>query len=52
MCDGFISDDPFSIRYVSDQYKSQKMCDKAVDDCRGVSRLHALMQVLKSHLQW
>ena len=32
MCDRIISDDPFSIKYVPDQYKSQKMCDKAVDD--------------------
>ena len=32
MCDKIISDDPFSIRYVSDQYKTQQMCDKAVDD--------------------
>ena len=33
MCDRIISDDPFSSRYVSDQYKIQKMCNKAVDDC-------------------
>ena len=29
----FISVDPFSITYVPDQYKTQQMCDKAVDDC-------------------
>ena len=33
MCDRIISDNPFSIRYVPDQYKTQKMCDKVVDDC-------------------
>ena len=33
MCCIIISEDPFSIRYVPDQYKTQKMCDKAVDDC-------------------
>ena len=33
MCHRIISDDPFSIRYVPDQYKIQQMCDKAVDDC-------------------
>ena len=32
MCDSIISEDLFSIRYVPDQYKTQKMCDKAVDD--------------------
>ena len=30
MCDRIIS---FSIRYVPDQYKTQQMCDKPVDDC-------------------
>ena len=33
MCDRIISDDPFSLRYVPDQYKTQQVCDKAVDDC-------------------
>ena len=32
MCDKIISDDPFSLRYVPDQYKTQQMCDEAVDD--------------------
>ena len=32
MSDEIISGDPFPIRYVSDQYKTQQMCDKAVDD--------------------
>ena len=35
MCDSVIHEDPISIRfllrYVSDQYKTQKMCNKAVD---------------------
>ena len=30
MCDRIIS---FSIRYVPDQYKTQQMRDKPVDDC-------------------
>ena len=33
MCDKVISEDPCWIRYVPDQYKTQKMFDKAVDDC-------------------
>ena len=33
MCDSFISEDPFPVRYVPDQYKTQQMCDEAVDDC-------------------
>ena len=33
MCNKIISDDPFSLRYVFDQYKTQQMCDEAVDDC-------------------
>ena len=33
MCDKIISDDPFSLRYVPDQYKTQVMWDKAVQDC-------------------
>ena len=33
MCDKVISEDPFSIRYVPDQYKTKQMCDEAVDDC-------------------
>ena len=28
-----ISEDPFSIRYVPDQYKTKQMCDEAVDVC-------------------
>ena len=33
MCDRIVSDGPFSIRYVPDQYKAQQMCDEAVEDC-------------------
>ena len=33
MCDSVISEDPFSIRYVPDQYKTRQMWDEAVDDC-------------------
>ena len=36
MCDKFSSDNPFSLRYVPDQYKTQKICDKAVDGCPAV----------------
>ena len=28
-----ISDNPFSLRYVPDQYKTQQMCDQAAADC-------------------
>ena len=31
--DIIISHDPFSLRYVPDQYKTAQTCDKAVDDC-------------------
>ena len=43
MCDKFISDNPFPyyifqilFPYVPDQYKTQKICDKAVDGCPAV----------------
>ena len=39
MCDRIISDDPFSIICVPDQYKTQQMCDKAVDDCLAALKL-------------
>ena len=32
MCKWIIHDNSFSIRYVPDQYKTQQMCGKAVDD--------------------
>ena len=33
MCNSIICEDPFSIRYVPDEYKTHQMCDKAVDSC-------------------
>ena len=36
MCDRTISDDPFSIKYVLDQYKTQQIFDKAADDYLAV----------------
>ena len=33
MCDKIISEDPFAIRNVPDQYKTQQMCDEAVHAC-------------------
>ena len=30
MSSSIISEDPFSIRYVLDQYKTQQMCDKTI----------------------
>ena len=33
MCDIIISDDPFSLRYIPDQYRTQQMYDKAGYDC-------------------
>ena len=33
MCDSICSEDPFSIRYVTDQYKSRQTCDEDVNDC-------------------
>ena len=39
MCYSIIFEDPFSIRYVLDQYKTQQMCDKAVDDSPAALKL-------------
>ena len=33
MSDKIFSDDPFSIKYVPDQYKTQQISDQAVHDC-------------------
>ena len=33
MCGTDISEDPFSIRHVPDQYKTLPICDEVVDDC-------------------
>ena len=38
MCDRMIFEDTFSIRCVPEQYKTQQMCDEAVDDCLAVSK--------------
>ena len=32
MCDSVVSEDPFLIVYCPDKYKTQRMCDEAVDD--------------------
>ena len=32
MCDRVVSENPFLIVYCLDEYKTQRMCDKAVDD--------------------
>ena len=39
MCDKIISENPVSLRYVLDQYKTQQMCSKAVDDCLTTLKL-------------
>ena len=39
MCDKVVSEDPFVIVYRADQYKTQKMCDKAVDYCLAALKL-------------
>ena len=33
MCGRVIYEDPFMLVYCPDRYKTQKMCDEAVDDC-------------------
>ena len=33
MSDKVVSEDPFMLKYCSDRYKSQEICDKAVDSC-------------------
>ena len=32
MCDRVVPEDPFSIVYCPDKYKTQRMCEEAVDD--------------------
>ena len=39
MCEIINSETPFSLRYVRDQYKTKKMCNKAVDDCLAALKL-------------
>ena len=36
MCDRVASEDPFMLVYCPDKYKSQRMCDEAVDHCLTV----------------
>ena len=36
ICDRIISDDPFTMKYVLDQCKTQKIFDKAADDYLAV----------------
>ena len=37
MCDKAVDDNPNALDLIPDQYKSQEMCAKAVDDCSIVS---------------
>ena len=39
MCGRVVSEDPFLIVYCPDKYKTQKMCDKAVDDSLAALKL-------------
>ena len=39
MCERINSEIPFSLRCVLDQYKTQKMCNKAVHDCLATLKL-------------
>ena len=39
MCDRTISEDSFMLVYFLDKYKTQIMCDKAVDDCLSALKL-------------
>ena len=39
MCDKVVSEDPFSIIYCPDKYKSQRMCDEAVHDSLAALKL-------------
>ena len=39
MHDAVASEDPLSIIYCPDKYKSQRMCAEAVDDCLAVLKL-------------
>ena len=32
MCDKIVSDDPFQLKYCHERYKTQEMCNIAVDD--------------------
>ena len=43
MCHRVVSEDPLLILYCHDRYKTQRICDEAVDDC-----LVALKSILES----
>ena len=53
MCDIIISDDPFSLRYILDQYRTQQMYDKAGYDCLAalqfLSDWFVLSKMIKIH---
>ena len=36
MCNRVAFEDPFMLKYCPNKYKTQKMCNKAVDDCLSV----------------
>ena len=39
MCDRDVSENPFSVMYCPDKYKTQRMCDKAADDSLAALKL-------------
>ena len=39
MCDKVVSEDPFFIAYCPDKYKTQRMCDEAVDGSLAALKL-------------
>ena len=39
MCHKVVSEDPFLIVYCPDKYKTQRMCNEAVDDSLAALRL-------------
>ena len=34
-----VSEDPFTIAYIPNRYKTQRMCEKVVDDCVAALKL-------------
>ena len=36
MCERNVSEDPFILFYCPDRYRTQRVCDEAVDDCQAV----------------
>ena len=39
MCGRAIFENPFMLVYCSDKYKTQRMCDEAVDDCLATLKI-------------